>query len=302
MLTSRICAPPSTCWRAISSASAYWPARTSFAKRGEPGDVRPLADVDEVRVGADHEAARGPRSGERRGTCGRTRGRDARARLPRSRGCAPASCRSSRRPRSRARPAPTRRGRAPSTRASRRSRRTRWAGRRSGRRSRSIGRELRQLLDVRRASRCGPSAQLTPTESSGACETEIQNASTVCPERLRPERSVIVTEAITGRRAPRSSNARSIADERRLGVQRVEGGLDEQQVDAAVDQAQRLLVVGRLELGEGHGPRAGIVDVARERGRLVRRARARRRPSAAARLARPSPRRRPRAPRARRRR
>ena len=51
-----------------------------------------------------------------------------------------------------------------------------------------------------------------PTESSGACETEIQNASTVWPERLRPDRSVIVTDAITGRRKPRSSNARSIAN------------------------------------------------------------------------------------------
>ena len=55
----------------------------------------------------------------------------------------------------------------------------------------------------------GPSAQLMPTESSGACETEIQKASTVWPERLRPERSVIVTEAMTGRRVPRTSNARS---------------------------------------------------------------------------------------------
>ena len=51
-----------------------------------------------------------------------------------------------------------------------------------------------------------------PTESSGACETEIQNASTVWPERLRPERSVIVTDAITGRRTPRASNACSIAN------------------------------------------------------------------------------------------
>ena len=57
----------------------------------------------------------------------------------------------------------------------------------------------------------GPSAQLMPTERSGACETEIQKASTVWPERFRPERSVIVTEAITGRRKPRTSKARSIA-------------------------------------------------------------------------------------------
>ena len=36
MLTSMIWAPPSTCCRAIASASPYAPARTSFAKRGEP--------------------------------------------------------------------------------------------------------------------------------------------------------------------------------------------------------------------------------------------------------------------------
>ena len=58
----------------------------------------------------------------------------------------------------------------------------------------------------------GPSAQLMPTESSGACETEIQKASTVCPDRFRPERSVMVTEAITGRRKPRASKALSIAN------------------------------------------------------------------------------------------
>ncbi len=61
------------------------------------------------------------------------------------------------------------------------------------------------------------------------------------------------------------------ARERRLGVEGVEGGLDQQQVHAAVDQAQGLLVVGRFELGIAHGPSAGVVDVARERGRLVRR-------------------------------
>ena len=36
MFTSRICAPPSTCWRATASASSYCPASTSFANLGEP--------------------------------------------------------------------------------------------------------------------------------------------------------------------------------------------------------------------------------------------------------------------------
>ena len=36
MLTSIICAPPSTCWRAMASAFSYSPLRISSAKRGEP--------------------------------------------------------------------------------------------------------------------------------------------------------------------------------------------------------------------------------------------------------------------------
>jgi hypothetical protein len=56
-----------------------------------------------------------------------------------------------------------------------------------------------------------PRAQLRPTERGRACATECQNASTVCPERVRPLASVIVPEIITGTRAPRFSNSRSSA-------------------------------------------------------------------------------------------
>jgi hypothetical protein len=48
---------------------------------------------------------------------------------------------------------------------------------------------------------------LTPTARSGTWDTEIQKASTVCPERFRPDRSVIVTEATTGTLRPTSSKA-----------------------------------------------------------------------------------------------
>ncbi len=52
-----------------------------------------------------------------------------------------------------------------------------------------------------------PSAQLIPTERSGACETEFQNASTIWPESVRPDLSVIVTETMSGtRRAPSSKS------------------------------------------------------------------------------------------------
>ena len=36
MLTSIICAPPSTCWRAMARASSYSPLRISLANCGEP--------------------------------------------------------------------------------------------------------------------------------------------------------------------------------------------------------------------------------------------------------------------------
>ena len=50
-----------------------------------------------------------------------------------------------------------------------------------------------------------------PTLNGSACRTEIQNASTVCPESVRPLRSVIVTDSMTGRRTPRSSKISSHA-------------------------------------------------------------------------------------------
>ena len=56
-----------------------------------------------------------------------------------------------------------------------------------------------------------PSAQLRPTDSGFACAIEFQNAAGVWPESVRPERSVMVPEIITGSRMPRSSNSFSIA-------------------------------------------------------------------------------------------
>ena len=60
-----------------------------------------------------------------------------------------------------------------------------------------------------------PSAQLTLTASSFAWLIELKNASTVWPDSVRPERSGMVTLAITGTRltplANTSSNANSAA-------------------------------------------------------------------------------------------
>ena len=48
--------------------------------------------------------------------------------------------------------------------------------------------------------------------------------------------------------------------DRRLGVERVEDGLDQQQVDPALDKAGDLLPVGLGELPEGHRAVAGVFD------------------------------------------
>ena len=56
-----------------------------------------------------------------------------------------------------------------------------------------------------------PSAQLTPTLNGLAWAMDTQNASIVWPESVRPLRSVTVTDIISGRRIPFSSNTSSIA-------------------------------------------------------------------------------------------
>ncbi len=53
-------------------------------------------------------------------------------------------------------------------------------------------------------------------------------------------------------------------EDRRLGVQRVEDGLDQDDVGAAVDQAAQLLAIGEPEIIEGCRAIAGIVDVGRD--------------------------------------
>ena len=53
--------------------------------------------------------------------------------------------------------------------------------------------------------------------------------------------------------------------DRRLGVERIENGLDQQRVDAAVDQPAHLLRIGDAQLVEGDGAEAGIGDVGRDR-------------------------------------
>ena len=208
MLTSRIWAPPSTCWRAIVERLVVLAGEHELREARRARDVRALADVDEVRVRAGSRAGRGPRSGVSGATCGRTRGRDPahgsgdRADVRRRRAAAAAD--EVHEPGL----APTRRGRAPSTRASRRSRRRRSAGRRSGRRSRTSG-ELRQLLDVRRASRAARARSSRPRRRAGRAAPRSRRPRRSGPRGCGPSRSVIVTEAITGRRRAALLEARA---------------------------------------------------------------------------------------------
>ena len=101
--------------------------------------------------------------------------------------------------------------------------------------------------------------------------TEFQNASGVWPDSVRPDASVIVPETITGQRRPVALEARVDRVERRLRVQRVEYGLDEQDVGAAFEQPLDRLAVSFGELVERHVARAGVVDVRRDRSGAVRR-------------------------------
>ncbi len=96
----------------------------------------------------------------------------------------------------------------------------------------------------------GPSAQLRPTLSGRACATEFQNASVVCPDRVRPRR--VGDRARDHDRQPHAERLEDRLDreDRGLGVERVEDGLDEEQVGAAVEQRRRRLGVGRHQLVE----------------------------------------------------
>ena len=108
--------------------------------------------------------------------------------------------------------------------------------------------------------------------SGRAWRTEYQKAVGVWPESVRPERSVIVPEIISGRRTPVLGEDLLDREDRRLGVERVEDRLEQDEVGAAVDQAARRLAIGRDEIVEGDGAEAGIVDVGRDRGGAVGRA------------------------------
>ena len=181
----------------------------------------------------------------------------------RSPGCGRAWCRSSR---PRGSPGRSRRTRAawrPSPAASRRSRRRRWAGPRSGSSSRRHGATPASSARKGRIS-SAPSAQLMPTASGRACATDVQKASTVWPERVRPLLSVMVTEIISGSSTSLLREDLLRRDDGGLGVQRVEDGLDQQEVDAALDESAHLLRVGLAQRVEADRAERRVVHVRRD--------------------------------------
>ena len=89
-----------------------------------------------------------------------------------------------------------------------------------------------------------PSAQLRPIESGWRGCSEYQKAVGVWPESVRPERSVIVPEIITGRLAAELLEHVVDAGISRLGIQRIEDRLDQQNIGAAFDER-----FGRLGIG-----------------------------------------------------
>ena len=113
-----------------------------------------------------------------------------------------------------------------------------------------------------------PSEQLTPTTSGLACSTETQNASAVWPDRLRPLRSIAVNESQSGSSGATSAAATIAA----LRVERVEDRLDQEQVDAAVDERGDLLGIARPHLLERDRPERRVVDLRRDGERDVQRA------------------------------
>jgi len=70
---------------------------------------------------------------------------------------------------------------------------------------------------------------------------EFQNASVVWPDKVRPEASVMVRTTMMGRSVPALSSTSRTGEQSRLRVQGVEHRLDQQEIDAALDQRARAI-------------------------------------------------------------
>ena len=95
-----------------------------------------------------------------------------------------------------------------------------------------------------------PSAQLRPTASGLTWRIAFQNASGVWPGQRAAGRVGDRARHDERQPLPRLLEVRLDGEQRRLGVQRVEDRLDQQDVGAAFAQARDRLGVGRHELVE----------------------------------------------------
>ena len=114
-----------------------------------------------------------------------------------------------------------------------------------------------------------PSAQLSPIENGAAWRIEFQNAAGVWPGQQAA--GAVGDGAGDHDRQPHAARFADVGDggDRRLGVERVEDRLDQQEVGAALDQAVDLLGIGGAQLVEGDGAEARIGHVGRDRGGAV---------------------------------
>ena len=94
-----------------------------------------------------------------------------------------------------------------------------------------------------------------PRTSGRIAETATTAAPISLPTSIRPVVS-IVTWTWIGTLRPTAGHRPAAADHRRLHLQQVHARLDEEQVDAADEQAVRLLLVGVAQLGEPDVPEA----------------------------------------------
>ena len=238
MLTSIICAPLSTCCRAISSARLVVAGQDQLRELARAGDVGALARRWRRCCPGPMVSGSSPLSRQARCGTGPLPRRQAAHRVGdrpdvRRRGAAAAAHEVHQPAARRTRGAPP-----PCTPASRRTRRTRSAGRRWGARSRSTG-ATRESSWTYCRSACAPSAQLSPTLSGRRVRHRV-------PERLgglareRPPARVGDRARDHDRQPlPEPLEQRLDREERGLGVERVEDGLDQEQVGPAVDQAAR---------------------------------------------------------------
>ena len=241
MLTSMTFAPPSTCWRATSTASSYFSSLISRANFLRAGDVRPLADHEEVavRAAASAAACRSAAATARRVV--RSMRLELRALRRRSRamcsGVVPQQ-------------PPTmftqpRSANSPSMR-----------GHLGGPevvlphlvRQAGVGMATDPAPATLAASvsKCGrissgPSAQFMPTESIGKCAIAFQNASTSCPETNVAPPLSNVPETITGTRHAGLVEVPLDREQARLQIERVDHRFRQQNVDARLDQRRHLL-------------------------------------------------------------